>query len=93
MSDDDQNTQTLAEGARIIRGFAKSLPNAPGVYRMLDAKGDALYIGKARSLPKRVITYASPGKLGYRLQRMVAQTARMEIFVLLLDCSHGVISA
>ena len=45
-------------GADVINEFVKRLPNAPGVYRMLNAAGDALYVGKARSLKKRVTNYA-----------------------------------
>jgi excinuclease ABC subunit C len=57
------------------------LPASPGVYRMIDANGDVLYVGKARSLKRRVATYTSPGRLGPRLHRMVADTAAMEFVV------------
>jgi len=57
------------------------LPTSPGVYRMIDARGDVLYVGKARNLKKRVATYTSPGRLGPRLHRMVADTATMEFVV------------
>ena len=69
----------LAHGMAVIGEAAKTLPNGPGVYRMLDRKGDALYVGKARNLKKRVTTYAQPGKLVHRLQRMVAATAALEV--------------
>jgi excinuclease ABC subunit C len=65
-------------GIEIIRDFAKSLPNAPGVYRMMNASGDVLYVGKARSLKKRVTTYTQPAKLPIRIQRMVHDTRAME---------------
>jgi len=55
------------------------MPGNPGVYRMLDAKGDALYVGKARNLKKRVISYTQIARLPERLRRMVADTASMEI--------------
>ena len=55
------------------------MPLSPGVYRMLDAKGDALYVGKARSLKKRVAAYTQPARLPERLRRMVSETASMEI--------------
>ena len=55
------------------------MPFNPGVYRMLDAKGDALYVGKARSLKKRVTAYTQVGRLDERLRRMVNETAAMEV--------------
>jgi excinuclease ABC subunit C len=67
-------------GAAVVRFLAATLPDAPGVYRMLDKKGEPLYVGKARSLRRRVVTYANVGKLPVRLQRMIALTFDM-IFV------------
>ena len=55
------------------------MPTSPGVYRMLDAKGDALYVGKARSLKKRVTNYTQSARLEERLRLMVSQTASMEV--------------
>jgi excinuclease ABC subunit C len=66
------------KGADLIRDLVTRLPNEPGVYRMLDEKGEALYVGKAKSLKKRVATYAKPQALPARLQRMVALTRQME---------------
>jgi excinuclease ABC subunit C len=68
----------LAAGAAIIRQYLATLPNGPGVYRMLNRRGDALYVGKARNLKKRVVNYTHPAKLPYRLQRMIAETVTME---------------
>jgi excinuclease ABC subunit C len=65
-------------GAVLIHDLLRNLPNAPGVYRMMDAKGTVLYVGKAKSLKKRVVTYTKPQGLPARLQRMVALTAAME---------------
>jgi excinuclease ABC subunit C len=65
-------------GAALIRALLPTLPDAPGVYRMQDEKGDVLYVGKAKSLRKRVFTYTKPLGLGARIQRMVALTRSME---------------
>ena len=67
-------------GADRINAYLKTLPDAPGVYRMLNAAGDVLYVGKAKSLKKRVSAYARGGVHSERLTRMVADTAEM-IFV------------
>ncbi len=65
-------------GAQVIEAFVKTLPGSPGVYRMLNAAGDVLYVGKAKSLKKRVTAYTQPQKHPIRIQRMIAQTAHME---------------
>ncbi|MEE8505210.1 MAG: excinuclease ABC subunit UvrC, partial [Kiloniellales bacterium] len=69
----------LARGAATIAEAVKTLPATPGVYRMLDQRGDALYVGKAKNLKKRVATYSQAGKLPRRLQRMVADTVAVEV--------------
>ena len=69
---------SLERGADVIRNYAKTLPEKPGVYRMLNEKGDVLYVGKARALKKRVVTYSHVMKLPNRLKRMVAETVSME---------------
>jgi excinuclease ABC subunit C len=68
----------LAAGAEVIRDHLRRLPNAPGVYRMIDAVGEVLYVGKARNLKKRVVNYTHVARLPIRLQRMVAETVSME---------------
>jgi excinuclease ABC subunit C len=65
-------------GAAIIRSFVKTLPSAPGVYRMIDEAGEVVYVGKARSLKARVTNYTRPEGLEVRLQRMIAATRTME---------------
>jgi excinuclease ABC subunit C len=86
MSDDSAANRQIPEsrphmprGLQVIVDALKSLPGAPGVYRMLNRSGDALYVGKARNLKKRVATYTQIGKLPERLRRMVAETAQLEV--------------
>ena len=69
----------LEAGVSAIRNVLKTLPVRPGVYRMQDAKGDVLYVGKARALRNRVTSYTQVAKLSKRLQRMIAQTRSMTI--------------
>ncbi|MGE0008095.1 MAG: excinuclease ABC subunit UvrC [Parvibaculaceae bacterium] len=65
-------------GPHIIRAHLKTLPNRPGVYRMFDAKGDVLYVGKARSLKNRVASYVRLGGHTNRIAAMISLTANME---------------
>ena len=69
----------LEAGTAAIRMVVKTLPARPGVYRMLDVRGDVLYVGKARTLKSRVTSYTQVARLTKRLQRMVAQTRSMQI--------------
>ncbi|HEU0067457.1 MAG TPA: excinuclease ABC subunit UvrC, partial [Sphingomonas sp.] len=69
----------LEAGVAAIRNVVRTLPARPGVYRMLDAKGDVLYVGKARALKNRVTNYTQVDRLPKRLQRMVSQTRSMTI--------------
>src|SRR5262249_35007805 len=71
----------IAAGVAAIRGALRTMPATPGVYRMLDRKGDALYVGKARSLKSRVQNYAHPAGLSNRLRRMISETATVEVVV------------
>ena len=68
----------IATGAETIRKLVKTLPTAPGVYRMLDEKGDVVYVGKAKSLKARVTNYTRPEANPVRIQRMIAATRAME---------------
>src|SRR5919199_6690813 len=68
-------------GVEVIRRVLKTLPNSPGVYRMLARNGDALYVGKARNLKSRVASYTHTSNLSNRIRRMVHETAAMEIVV------------
>ena len=96
-SDTPQNSyhdpaRTVPTGHKVIAGYVRTLGNGPGVYRMLDAAGAVLYVGKARNLKKRVAAYAKPTGHSARIGRMIAATASMmflttetEIEALLLE--------
>ena len=66
-------------GVAAIEAALATMPLSPGVYRMLDGRGEALYVGKARALKKRVAAYTQIARLPERLRRMVAETVAMEI--------------
>ena len=68
----------LAMGRAVILSHAKLAPSSPGVYRMIDAKGDVLYVGKAKNIRKRIIAYARPTGYEPRIERMIAATAALE---------------
>lgn len=81
-------------GSARIAEYVKDLPDLPGVYRMIGAKGDVLYVGKAKSLKKRVANYAKPGGHNGRIMRMITETVEMlfittasEIEALLLEAN------
>src|SRR5258708_8759374 len=61
------------------KAFVAGLPNLPGVYRMLGRGGEALYVGKARDLRKRVATYFQKQLASPRIQMMVSQIASVEV--------------
>jgi excinuclease ABC subunit C len=71
----------LELGTAAIKAQLKTLSKQPGVYRMLNAAGDVLYVGKARQLKNRVAHYTQANRLTNRLQRMVAQTRSMVILI------------
>jgi len=68
----------LAAGRAVILNYAKLAPSSPGVYRMIDANGEVLYVGKAKSIRKRIIAYARPTGYDPRIERMIAATAALE---------------
>ena len=81
MMDDAPPPQTASaaplRGHQVVQSYLKSLDNSPGVYRMLDAQQRVLYVGKARSLIKRVSNYAKPSGHSGRIARMISDTASM----------------
>src|SRR5437588_1554902 len=68
----------VAAGRAVIARHARSAPNGPGVYRMTDANGDVLYVGKAKSIRKRILSYARAAGYDTRIERMIAATASLE---------------
>ena len=77
----DRNSEDpayVSTGVPVIQANLKTLPNSPGVYRMLSTKGNVLYVGKAKNLKKRVRAYARPDRQTTRIQRMIFETASME---------------
>lgn len=71
----------IRQGLEILERNIKIAPEKPGVYRMLDANEKVLYVGKAKNIRKRIVSYSHINKLPVRLQRMVAQIRRMEFIV------------
>ncbi len=72
-------TGPLQRGREVIRSFVKLAPESPGCYRMLDASGAVLYVGKAKNIRKRVTSYTRPEGHSRRISRMIAATASMEL--------------
>ena len=77
----DLASTDLAFGLQTLKDGVKTLSSSPGVYRMLDRKGDPIYVGKARNLRRRVTNYTQLDRLPNRLRRMVAETKGLEIVV------------
>jgi excinuclease ABC subunit C len=71
---------SVRRGAAVIRGFWEHAPAGPGVYRMIAADGEVLYVGKAKSVRKRIASYMRPSGHTTRIARMIALTASM-VFV------------
>src|SRR5690242_8208220 len=77
----DDEEGSLAAGRAAIIHYAKVAPSRPGVYRMLDARGDVLYVGKAKNVKNRIRAYARPAGLDTRIERMIAATRALEFVV------------
>lgn len=71
-------TKPALSGPKVIAKFVKILPSGSGVYRMLDVKGDVIYVGKARNLKKRVTAYTKTGGHTNRIAKMISLTTDME---------------
>jgi len=91
----ESTVETALAGADLIKAELRHLPNTPGVYRMLDAAGNVLYVGKAKSLRKRVASYTKVAGLPNRIARMVSLTAELvvvttgtEVEALLLEANQ-----
>ncbi len=69
---------SLGAGRAVLLRYAKVAPSAPGVYRMLDAAGEVLYVGKAKSIRKRFTSYTRPTGHDTRIERVIASTAAVE---------------
>ena len=76
--DEEPASGPSVPGPDVIRRFGRMLPNRPGVYRMVDARGDVIYVGKARSLKNRVMNYTRLAGHTSRIASMIAATANME---------------
>jgi excinuclease ABC subunit C len=76
--EEEAQSAPLAAGVAAIQRFAKLAPKAPGVYRMIDAKGEVLYVGKAKSIRKRIVSYAREAGHAARIMRMISATSTIE---------------
>jgi len=74
----EQPPGTLAAGRAAIARAVKHAPSRPGVYRMIDAQGEVLYVGKAKNIKKRVTAYTRPTGHDSRIVRMISGTVTME---------------
>jgi excinuclease ABC subunit C len=76
----DEPSEAFPEGAGedVIARYARHAPAAPGVYRMIDARGEVLYVGKAKNIKKRILAYRRPQAHPTRIARMIAATASIE---------------
>jgi excinuclease ABC subunit C len=73
-----EGTAPLAAGRAALMRHAKLAPSSPGVYRMLDAAGEVLYVGKAKNIKKRIVAYTRPTGHDTRIERVIAATSSVE---------------
>ena len=69
------------EGEKVVSSIVKTLPNKPGVYRMMDNSGNVLYVGKAKNLRNRVSSYSRVSGHSLRIGRMISATRDMNFFI------------
>ena len=74
----ERTSAPLAAGREVLMRHAKLAPSSPGVYRMLDAAGEVLYVGKAKNIKKRITAYTRPTGHDTRIERVIASTAAVE---------------
>lgn len=71
----------IKHGIEVIKKYVKVAPVNPGVYRMIDADDKVLYVGKAKSIKKRIVAYTHFDKLPNHIKRMVSEVERMEFII------------
>ncbi len=71
----------IQNGISVIKAAVEAMPNSPGIYKMLDMNSKILYVGKAKNLPKRIISYANYTKLSNRIKRMVSQICKIDYII------------
>jgi excinuclease ABC subunit C len=75
------NLISLSKGIEVIKNELLTIPNKPGVYQMIGANEQSLYIGKAKNLNNRINFYTQPKRLNSRLTYMVSNTIRIRIHI------------
>lgn len=81
MTKGTKKVEAPTSGPDLIANYVKTLSGKPGVYRMLDAHGDILYVGKAKNLKKRVTAYTKYDRHSVRIRRMIRATTSMEFVI------------
>src|SRR5579863_544940 len=81
LSPGDRGDDSLAAGRDAILRGVKHAPAQPGVYRMIDGRGDVLYVGKAKNVRNRIRAYARPTGHDTRIERVIAATRALEFVV------------
>ena len=81
MVEDTPAAASPRSGVAVLTDYVKNFPQKPGVYRMINAAGDVLYVGKAKNLKKRVSSYLLIDRMPLRLQRMVFDTHVCEVVI------------